>query len=250
MNDANVSAVGNAWLPSFTATLIATLLGGAIGLGIIMAIDPVFAFPNLPPVPEQPTDRDLELIQKHITARGQYFSYNYALEFAILGGILAAAIGFCTCRSRKIPSAIVGASAAAIAGGVSGLLSGKPIGEAIEQSQGFTLTQAGMFHWSVWGAMTIAMAVAIGWVQGGFRQAVQAAIAGAVASILAVLLYLVAASVIFLSDNLAHLIPLETNHRGFWIASCAILFAVGFTFAMRPSKPKAAAEDALATPTE
>ncbi len=233
-------AASAAWSPSIFSSVMACVLGGVLGLGIALAIDPVFAYPDLPPVPQEPSAKDKALIEQHQQARGEFYSRNYAVSFAILGACLGAAIGLFTTRSGRIPSAIVGALLAGAGGSLVSLIVGKGIGIALEQSKGFSLVEAGGLHLATWGAMVAALALGIGWIQGGAGEGVKCGVAGAIASALAVVVYLISASVVFLDDNLGRLIPQGIPHQVLWIVTCTVVLGLILAVALRPSPPKSA----------
>lgn len=226
MNNADPALTHTGWSPSAAATAIACFLGGLAGLGIVTAIEPVFPFPNLPEVPLQPSAKDLPLIAQHQVARGNYYSHNYAISFAILGGCMAAAVAIMTTKTRKLASLLAGSVLAASAGAAVSYFVGRPLGVGIEQSKGFTIVEAGQLHLSVWLAMVVGLAFGIGWMQAGWTQALKAALSGLVAGGLAITVYLIAASVLFLSDNLGLLIPLSSAHKAFWLASCTLVLGL------------------------
>ncbi len=230
----------SAWSPSIFSAVAACVLGGVLGLGIASSIDPAFPYPDLRPVPQEPSAKDKPLIELHQKARGEFYSHNYAVSFAILGACLGGAVGLFTTRTRRLPSAFVGALLAAVAGAGVSMTVGTTIGVALEQSKGFSLVEAGGLHLSTWGAMIAALALGIGWIRGGAAEGLKCGLSGAIASVLAVMVYLIAASALFLDDNMGRLIPLEIPHKTLWILTCTALVGLLLAVALRPSAPKKA----------
>lgn len=234
MTDNSVGPVPqNTWEPSCKVLVFFSLLGGLIGFAVFHAIHPVFAFATseLPSVPTE------EQLQQYIVSLKEFLSRNNAVDMAVIGACMGGAIGIGTVRSRRFSSGLFGGIAGLLCGAWSGYVTGFPSGDAVSSTADKSLIQAGVLHFAVWCAIAVGIATTISFVQGGMISAFKGVLAGLITSLLVVVTHTIAASVLFPTADLAHVVPRPLAERAVWMLACSAMFGIALSFGLRPAKP-------------
>lgn len=219
-----------AWSPGLGASIAACVVGGLVGAGVIHAIAPVFPYADLPELGIAPPP---ELVAKHRDATLAFWSQNFAIDFAILGLCLGAAVGCVADRNRRVAAIVLGAVCGSIGGAIASFVLGRFIALAIIQSADQSLVQSTIFHFIAWSAMLAPALAAIGFLHRGIIAAPSFALGGIGLGVLAAVTYNLAFSVAFSQANLLMLVPVSLTERIVWGAVCAAAVGLGLSLGSR-----------------
>jgi MFS family permease len=229
------------WQPSVLLSLVAATLGGAVGFLILYKLHPFFPRPELPEMPQYPSE---ELRALYRDAELNFHFKNGAFDFAILGALLGLLFGLFTGRSSKrILSAIFGMVLGVIAGGLAGGGIGYRVATDINNSTQQTLLLSSLYHFTLWAAIGIFVFAALA-VCNDLKQMGSVVISGVLAGIFASLAYNVVSSIMFPTANLSLITPDPTTQRIVWMASGCLSLGLCLGLGFRKSN---AAPDTVAS---
>ncbi len=226
-----VNEPSKAWSPALPLSVLACVVGSLIGMVIVHGIEPLFAYADLPELGIAPKP---ELVQQHLAATYDFWSKNFAVDFAIIGLCLGAALGCVADRARRANSMVLGAILGAIGGAVASYIVGRFIAEAIIQSADQSLVQSTIFHFAVWSAMLAPALGVIGYLHRGIAAAPSFALGGVGLGVLVAVVHNLVFSVAFSKANLLMIMPASLTERIVWAVVCGSVVGLGLSLGSRP----------------
>ncbi len=227
-----VNEPSTAWSPALSLSVLVCVVGSLLGMAIVHGIEPLFAYADLPELGIAPKP---ELVQQHLAATYAFWSKNFAVDFAIIGLCLGAALGCVADRPRRATSIVWGAISGAIGGAVASYIVGRFIAEAIIQSADQSLVQSAIFHFAVWSAMLAPALGVIGYLHRGIAASPSFALGGVGLCVLVAVVHNLVFSVVFSQANLLMILPASLTERIDWAVVCASVVGLGLSLASRPT---------------
>ncbi len=233
----NTDGKSATWSPSMGTAILAALVGGLLGFGIIQGADPIFKMEELPEMGLNPTGTQ---IKKFIAAQKAFYSTNYAAEFAVFAGCIGLVFVGVTASIRRIPCALLAAALGAIAAGATGYYAGLVTGEELALSKDQSLQNTALVSSLIWVATAAAIAFGGAILQVGAKASVNAALGGLVAGIMIVVVVLLVFSFPFTGANLSDQIPITMVQRLVWSVAASVTFGATMAMVLKPAKPSGA----------
>ena len=215
------------WSPNLLWSVVACIVGGLIGCGLVRAIDPFFQFESLSELGISPPP---ELIAKYNAAQIAFWSSNYALNFGLIGLSLGLTVGLITTRINRILSGLAGGVGGLLGGALAGYVLGIFVAKALIASEDQSLVQSALLHFAIWASMFAPIILIVGFAQDGPVNAASYLTVGIVAPFVVSVVYTVASSMIFADANLIKLIPQSSLEQGVWVLVCSVGLGTGLYF--------------------
>ena len=208
------------WHPNVVMYLVACILGGLLGGGIVHQIHPVFEYTDLPQIGLGASD---ELILQHRIAAFEYRSKNYGVELAIVGLSLGLAIGAFSGSPKRMLSTFAGGIAGALTGGIVGYVGGLIVGQSIIRNEQQGLQASMGLQTIVWGLILASVVWSVATLHVGAKRACSHLLIGLIAGFAVAVTQFVISSVVFPSSNPLFLIPEQPSERVYWLAAFPIV---------------------------
>ena len=222
--------------------VVAASAFSAFLIGKVHGDNGYFQFPEevsaqFPPMGTPIPPEILELNER--TLRGLDYS-NTAVSFAMIGMCLCAAAGIAAGLHRKSAAALAkGLSAGVVLGGVCGAVAGLSevfIGSSLDRIEGFdSMLKLMIVHAAAWVLISLSLAATVA--VAGKNSVVEAMGRAAPGGLLAGLLYLPIAGILFVGNKSDLYVPEGNINRLFWISLSGLLIVLALHF-LRVGKGK------------
>lgn len=230
----SASSAPKSWSPKLFPSLVACITGSILGLILVQCFDPYFKFADIPDLGISPPP---ELIKKYNDAQIEFWSYNYSLNFGVLGLCIGVLIGLVATGVRRIPSMLAGGLGGLLGGSASGYLIGVFGAKSLIASANQSLVESAGMHFALWSAIFGLVLLFIGLVQDGPIRAAGYLLLGIIVGLAVAVVYNILSSIVFANANLLKLIPESKSERIVWILACSIILGLGLHLGLRDKNP-------------
>jgi hypothetical protein len=221
------------WHPTLWACVLATAIGLLLSATVIFAFYPFFQLESLPELGISPQP---EAVAKYKDAQNAFWKRNHAAAFGLVGMCMGLSWAITTANRHKLSTALSTGMIAAICGSIAGYLTGPFYARGVIESSTQSLTESLIFHAIGWTSIAVPIFASVAFLQESRTRALNCTIAGLLGGASMALIYILLASTICTSENVASLIPTSSTAKAIWITSGLMSIGLGGYLTIQPPR--------------